>query len=216
MQADESYAGSRSFYRFEAVVRTHGVHAHHPDAQGRAAERILFHTILKPGGHRPEQQPLRHDEGECRGRGRRRRATSSSTRACARTDPPFQGDVNLEALERLLAEHGDRVPLVMVTVHEQLGRRQPVSMEEPAGPCGPICDRYRKPFSWTPCRFAENACSSSSAKRATRTRPQGSPQEMFSLARGATMSAKKDGLAKNRRVPGHEPRRVGREVGATS
>ena len=196
MQGDESYAGSKSFQRFESVVRELTGFKHIiPTHQGRAAERILFHSALQPGDvvlnnihFDTTRANIEHEGAEARDL-----VVEEGRKPALKL--PFKGNIDLTRLEETLATEGDRVRMVMLTVTNNSGGGQPVSLKNIRA-AREISHRYGKPFFLDACRFAENAwfIKQREAGQDHRT-PREIAREMFSLADGCIMSAKKDGLA---------------------
>ncbi len=196
MLGDETYAGSRSFFRFEGVVQDlTGFSEIIPTHQGRAAEKILFSVLAHEGDVVPSNT---HFDTT--------RANIEFQQAEARDlvrpeglDPafiaPFKGDIDLDALRTTLADETQNVPFVMCTVTNNSGGGQPVSMANLRG-IRALCDEFDVPFILDACRFAENAWFIKIREEgyADKT-PKEIAKEMFSLADGCTVSAKKDGLS---------------------
>ena len=196
MRGDESYAGARSFERFEAVVHDLTGYAHViPTHQGRAAERILFGEIAGEGDIVPNNTHFDTTRANVEFQGADARDLVCVEGRDLHLDAPFKGNIDLEALEAVLRDHGDRVPLVMVTITNNSGGGQPVSLENLRG-VRELCDRYDKPFFLDACRFAENAwfIKTREEGQADRT-PREIAEECFRLADGCTISLKKDGMA---------------------
>ncbi len=196
MRGDESYAGARSFFTFESTVREITGFKHIiPTHQGRAAERILFRSALKAGDIVPNNTHF----DTTRANIEYRNAIALDLITAEGRQPqalhPFKGNLDLEALERTLAENPGRVPLAMITVTNNSGGGQPVSLANIRA-ASEICHRHNVPFFLDACRFAENAwfIKTREPGYADKT-PFEIAREMFSLADGCTMSAKKDGMA---------------------
>jgi tyrosine phenol-lyase len=193
--ADESYAGSQSFTRFERVVKELTSFRHViPTHQGRAAERILFHCALKRGQRVPSNAHFDTTRANIEYQG----AIADDLVIAEGRDPrsthPFKGDVDLDRLEAYLDEHGSNVPLGMCTITNNTGGGQPVSL---ANLCAQstIYRSRRIPFFLDACRFAENAWFIREREPGQSHRSVKSiAQEIFALADGCTLSAKKDAL----------------------
>jgi tryptophanase len=196
MMGDESYAGARSFYRFEAAVQeiTHLKHVI-PTHQGRAAERILFGATLNPGDIVPNNTHFDTTRANVEYRGATALDIPCAEGREAQSLHPFKGNIDLDALEKVMAENPGKVPLAMITVTNNSGGGQPVSMANIRA-ASEICQRHGVPLYLDACRFAENAWFIRLREEGYADKsPREIAEEMFSYVDGATMSAKKDGLA---------------------
>ncbi len=196
MQGDESYAGSRSFFRFRDVVQDLTGYKHIiPTHQGRAAERILFHSALQPGDIVLNNIHFDTTRANIEVEASEARDLVIAEGWLPALVHPFKGNMNLDALDSVLSNEGDRVRMVMMTITNNSGGGQPVSLEN-LRKVSEICKRHRKPFFLDACRFAENAWFIKVREEGQLERtPKAIAQEVFSLADGCTFSAKKDGLA---------------------
>jgi tryptophanase len=193
---DESYAGSPSWYAFlEAVTELFPFRHVIPTHQGRAAEKILFSTIAGPGQVVPNNTHFDTTRANVESTGAEATDLVIPEGREPQTPHPFKGNMDLDALEHLLEERPGDVPVVFVTVTNNSGGGQPVSLENLRG-VRKVCDRFGVPLFLDACRFAENAWFVKTRETGYAEVPVADiVREMASLADGMTMSAKKDPLA---------------------
>ena len=195
MVGDESYAGSRSFHKFESVVRDLTGYTHIiPTHQGRAAERILFEITVHPGMIVPSNSHfdttranIEHDLGE---------ALDLVVAEAADTAlvAPFKGNVDIARLDELCRTERRRIPLAMLTITNNTGGGQPASLANIRA-CSELLRGYGIPFILDACRFAENAYMIKLREPGQSSRSVGDiAREIFRLADGCIFSGKKDGL----------------------
>ncbi|HUU83135.1 MAG TPA: tryptophanase [Phycisphaerae bacterium] len=196
MRGDESYAGARSFYRLADRVReVTGFEQFLPTHQGRASERILFEIVGGPGKVVPNNNHFDTTRANVEHSGARAVDLVVDVGRDPRSMHPFKGNMDIAKLRGLFKEEGaEKIPLVMVTVTNNSGGGQPVSLEN-LREVRRVCDEHDTPLFLDACRFAENAYFIKRREAGQAERSVAAiVREMFDLTDGATISAKKDGL----------------------
>ncbi len=196
MDGDESYAGSKSFYRFEsAVKKITEMNYIIPTHQGRAAEKILFSIIGGKGKYFPNNTHFDTTRANVEFTGAEAVDLLNETGKHPEIRADFKGDMDVEALENFIKKIGKKnIPLCMITVTNNSGGGQPVSMKN-IKDVKAVCKKYDIPLFLDACRFAENAYFIKKREPGYADKPLLEiAKEMFSYADGATMSAKKDAL----------------------
>ena len=195
MIGDESYAGASSFYNLKEVIqRLTGFEYVIPTHQGRAAENVLFSYLVHEGDIVPGNSHFDTTKGHIEGRKALALDCTIDAAKETQTELPFKGNVDAKKLEEALKKYADRIPFIIVTITNNTAGGQPVSMNN-LREVRELANRYNKPVLFDSARFAENAYF-------IKTREEGYANksikeivhEMFSLADGMTMSAKKDGI----------------------
>ena len=195
MEGDESYAGARSYYRLEAVIQDiTGMKHFVPTHQGRAAEKVLFSAVCKPGQLVPNNNHFDTTRANLEFLGVEAVDLVVPEGLQPSLVRPFKGNIDLQRVAALLASQGERIPFGMLTVTNNTGGGQPVSMANIRA-YAELLRKHGKPLIMDVCRFCENAMFIKMREPGyERTTVKAIAQEMFSYADGATMSAKKDGM----------------------
>lgn len=196
MEGDEAYAGSKSFYRFEAAVKKiTGMKFIIPTHQGRAAEKILFSIVGGLGKYFPNNTHFDTTRANIEFTGAEANDFLTEIGKHPEQRADFKGNMDIQKLESFIKEKGaENIPLCMLTVTNNSGGGQPVSMQN-IRETKQVCKKYNIPLFLDACRFAENAYFIKKREKGyDKKSVLEIAQEMFSYADGATMSAKKDGL----------------------
>jgi tryptophanase len=197
MLGDESYAGSRSWKRFEAAVqKITGIKHIFPTHQGRAAEAILAQTLLKPGLVVPNNSHFDTTRANIEFVGAKAVNLLTDEGLDPALQAPFKGNMDIDKLENCIKEYGrENIPFAMITVTNNTGGGQPVSMANIRA-VKEVLNKYDIPLIMDACRFAENSYFIHELEDGYQDKSLLEiAQEMFSYTDGATMSCKKDGMA---------------------
>jgi len=195
MVADESYAGSRSFHKFRDKVTSITGYGHViPTHQGRASERLLFGVLLKPGMKVPSNNHFDTTRANIEALGAQAVDLVIPEGRIPENEHPFKGNIDLARLDSFCREFKDRIPVGMLTITNNTGGGQPVSLENIRGAAA-IYRKHGIPFILDACRFAENAWFIKTRENGCGGIPvRELVRQVFDEADGCLMSAKKDGL----------------------
>jgi len=196
MRGDESYAGSNSFQRFnESVKDIFGFQYVIPTHQGRAAEKILFEVICKKGDIIPSNAHFDTTRANIEFQEAIAKDLIPDRFKDTQSEHPFKGDMDIGKLKNLIDKHLNKIPIIMMTITNNTGGGQPVSMSN-IREVSRIAKEHNIPLYIDACRFAENAYFIKQREDGYSDKPiEDIVAEIFSYADGCTMSAKKDGIS---------------------